>query len=390
MNKIIRTSESLIVNAKRKSEICVIFYPPYYATELERPVDDNCELRFVPSAIRRSAYFDGLLKVLQILNIDYDMINICGADSEILSNYKQVWVFCTDEMNAADQQRILKYTKDGGQSVIFPYLPDREMSQRPCTIIRDALKVSPSHLEAIDSPLIDILGFKDIKCANPQVTYSESSLAGSEIIARNINGAACGFIIAHGKGSLIHLGAWLGFDTEGHKPVYEAILKRSGANLRHANCDNANLIVRERFTNENSALLFAANYYNEDYEGKVTYHHPESGETISIPYSGDKMLWPRLYGVLSPVCLEVSEGLKILHSTSDILDVAVSNGDLEITIYGNRDLAGEMVFEGANISKLKSAAIGDNAVKTIHDKKRIVLSYSHIHKKEFILHVKID
>ena len=42
MNKIVKTSESLIVEAKRKAEVCVLFYPPYYATELERPETGAC------------------------------------------------------------------------------------------------------------------------------------------------------------------------------------------------------------------------------------------------------------------------------------------------------------------------------------------------------------
>ena len=81
-------------------------------------------------------------------------------------------------MNAADQQTIVDYIRAGGNAVIFPYLPDREMSQKPCTVIRDALSVSPSGKEIIDSPLIDIFDLKDIKCANPQIIYSEESLAG--------------------------------------------------------------------------------------------------------------------------------------------------------------------------------------------------------------------
>ena len=145
-----------------------------------------CELQFTASAIRRPAYFDGLLKVLQILNIDYDMMDLTKASAEAMKNYKQVWAFSTDEMNAADQQTIVDYTKAGGNLVIFPYLPDREMSQKPCTIIRDALSIYPSGKEIIDSPLIDVFDLKDIKCANPQIIYSEESLAGAEIIARTI------------------------------------------------------------------------------------------------------------------------------------------------------------------------------------------------------------
>ncbi|MGB8357399.1 MAG: beta-galactosidase, partial [Bacteroidales bacterium] len=295
MNQIVSTSEDLIVYAKRRAEVCVLFYPPYYATELERPVSESCGLQFTPSAIRRPAYFDGLLKVLQILNIDYDMADLSKASAASLEKYRQVWAFSTDEMNAADQKTIVDYVSAGGNVVIFPYLPDREMSQRPCTIIRDALSVYPSGKEIIDSPLIDIFDMKDIKCANPMITYAEASLTGAEIIARTLHGSPCGFSKALGRGTVIHLGTWLGFDTEGHKPVYEAILKRSGAKLRQASASCEFINVRERFTDKNSAILFAGNCYNEEQTGKVTYTHPETSETVNLPFSQNEMLWPALY-----------------------------------------------------------------------------------------------
>ncbi len=187
-----------MLNAKLK--YASFFIPHIMQQNWKDLLRERCELQFIPSAIRRPAYFDGLLKVLQILNIDYDMIDLGKASADTLRKYKQVWAFCTDEMNAGDQQTIVDYTKAGGNMVLFPYLPDREMSQKPCTIIRDALSLFPSGKEIIDSPLIDIFDLKDIKCANPQITYSEESLSGAEIIARTINGTACGFIKELGKG----------------------------------------------------------------------------------------------------------------------------------------------------------------------------------------------
>jgi len=390
MSRVVSTSERVIVAAKRKAEICVAFYPPYYATELERPVDGACELEFTPSAIRRPAYFDGLLKALQVLNIDYDMVDLSRARLEPLGQYKQLWAFTTDELNAREQQIIVDYAKAGGHAVLFPFLPDREMSQQSCTIIRDALAVSPSGHEITDSPLIDVVGLKDVKCANPQITYTEQSLAGAEIIARTVHGTACGFTKALGRGSVAHLGTWIGFDTEGHKPVYEAILRSSGAKLRHASADSVNITVRERFTDDNSAVLFVGNYYNEEQQGRVTYTHPESGEAITIPYAQNKMLWPPLYGVLTPLCLEVSDGLKILHSTSDILGVTHRAGQLEIVLHGDRDLPGEIVFEGSKVKKIKSATIGDEAVKIVSDDRRTALVYGHKHQKEMILSIMMD
>ncbi len=390
MNKIIKTSESLIVDSKRKAEVCVLFYPPYYASELERPAGAKCELQFKASDIRRPAYFDGLLKVLQVLNIDYDMIDLTKASAQSMKNYKQVWTFSTDEMNASDQQTIVNYTEAGGNLVIFPYLPDREMSQKPCTIIRDALSIYPSGKEIIDSPLIDVFDLQDIKCANPLIIYSDESLAGAEIIARTLKGTACGFAKALGNGSLTHLGTWIGFDTEGQKPVYEAILNRSEAKLRQAHSDNENIAVRERFTGEKAAVLFIANYYNEEQTGKVTYTHPENGETITIPYLQDEMLWPALYGVLSPVCMKVTDGLKILHSTSDVLNIKYSDDQVEITLYGDRDLQGEIVFEGPGIKKINSATLDSEPVRIIRDEKRISCIFSHKHRSEITLKINLD
>jgi beta-galactosidase len=389
MSKLVKTTESLIVEAKRRAEVCVLFYPPYYATELERPETGASELVFNASSIRRPAYFDGLLKALQVLNIDYDMADLCQVSAEKLRIYKQVWAFSTDEMNGRDQQIIVDYAKAGGNLVIFPCLPDREMSQKPCTIIRDELDIVPAGKEMIDSPLIDIYDLKDIKCANPQVIYSEESLTGAEIIARNIRGSACGFTKPLGNGTVIHLGTWIGFDTEGHKPVYEAILQKSGATLRQASANSDYITVRERFTDSQTALLFIANYYNEEHTGKVRYTHPESGETISIPYTQDEMLWPALYGVLTPVCMEVSAGLKVLHTTSDILNIEEADGQLRITLLGDRDLPGELVFEGSGVSRIHSATIDGEGIGMVRVKDRIILNYSHKHKAEMVLNLNI-
>jgi len=389
MSKIVKTSESLIVSARRRAEICILFYPPYYATELERPVESVCELNFIPSAIRRQAYFDGLLKALQLLNIDYDMIDLTRTSSDKLGAYKQVWTFSTDEMNAGDQQTLVNYIKSGGNCVLFPYLPDRDMLQRPCTIIRDSFSISPSGSESIDSPLIDIYDLKDIKCSNPQITYSEESLKNAEIIARTVNGVPCGFTKTLGNGVLIHLGTWIGFDTEDHKHVYEAILNKSGAKLRQASAGNENLSIRERFTEDNSAILFAGNYYNEEQTGNVTYTHPESGEIIKIPYVNNESTWPPLYGVLTPLCLLISDGIKILHSTSDILGVNTIKGQIEITLYGDRDMPGEIVFEGGNINNIRFAKLNNKPVKLVRDDKRVSFMYNHEHKNEMILKIKI-
>lgn len=389
MSRMLKVSGDIIVEAQRRAEVCVLFYPPAYATELERP-SGGSDLRFVPSAIRRPAYFDGLLRVLQVLNIDYDMADLNRATAGSLSHYKQVWAFVTDEMDAPAQQTIADYITGGGNAVIYPYVPDRELSQKKCTVLRDALNLSPSGSEIIDSPLIDILSYRDIKCSNPIMTFSEESLAGTDIIARTINGTPCGFTKNVGKGIVTYIGTWIGFDTEGHKPVYEAIVKRSGAELRQASSDNDYLTVRERFAGNGKVLLFVANYFNEERSGRITYTHPKSREAVNLPLSGKGITWPALYSVLTPVCLEISKGLHILHSTSDILGHEMKDGELCLTLCGDRDLKGETVFEGHSAVNIRSADIGGTRVKITRVDDRIALTYRHKHKKDMILKIRIS
>ncbi len=390
LSGIIKVSGDIITDAERKADVCVLFYPPYYATELERPTGNEGGLKFIPSAIRRSAYFDGLLKVMQILNVDYDMADLNSATVESLERYKQVWLFATDEMDASAQQTVADYISQGGNAVILPYLPDREMSHRQCTVLRDIIGVYPAGTEIIDSPLIDILGFSDIKCSNPMITFSEESLNGAEVIARTLNHTPCGFTKRVGNGTVVFIGTWTGFDTEGHKPVYEALLNRAGAKLRHASATSEYLTVRERFTATGKAMLFAANYYNEEHSGRIYYTHPQTGEPVSFPMVIGEMVWPPLYGILTPVCLPLSDDLKILHSTSDIVDYKVEPGRLLIKLTGDRDLPGEIVFEGSRAANIISAETDRHPVEIRRIGERIALIYNHKHMDEVILEIKLD
>jgi len=113
--------------------------------------------------------------------------------------------------------------------------------------------------------------------------------------------------------------------------------------------------------------------------------HPETGEEISFPYTKLEMLIPALYGILTPVCLDVAPGIRMLHCTSDILGVLETKDHIEITLYGDRDLYGEIVFEGPGVSRIKSASIDNDPVKIISDSKRIAIAYAHAHRRDIKL-----
>jgi beta-galactosidase len=385
MSRILATAGEHILASRRKAEVCVLFYPHYYATELERPETGNSDLVFNAASIRRPAFFDGVLKALQLLNVDYDMADLTRIQSSDLTKYRQVWSFSTDEMDRKDQQVLIDYMDSGGNLVMFPMLPDREMNQQPCTLLRDAVGIHPSGIETIDSPLIDIIGNLDVKCANPQVVYQVNGREDVEVIARTLRGTACGFAKHVGKGTIFHVGTWLGFDTEGHRKVYLDILKRSGAFLKNGDSDQLFLTVRERFAPDGKGLLFVANYYNEEHQGIIKYTHPSDGDLISIPYRGESGRWPALYGLITPLCLEIVPGLTLLHSTSDLLGTGHAGESVTLSLTGNRDLMGEMVFEGPLADDIASVHLQGEKLTIMRDGNRAILIYPHEHQKEQIL-----
>jgi len=385
MNMLIRVSENLILSASRRAEVCVLFYPPYYTTELERPSGGNQDPAINASMVRRPAYFDGLLKALQVLNIDYDMADLTQDTSADLQKYRQVWAFSTDVMDEQSQRKLVDYTENGGHLVIFPCLPERDLNRETCTVLRDAIRISPSGTEFIDSPLISILGFQDIKCANPQFIFEECNIPAEEVIARTLSNHICGFRRKLGRGILIYPGTWMGFDTEGHLPVYKALLEDSGAKLQNAFVGHPNLTIRERFTGDNRAILFIGNYFNEEFMGYASYTHPETKELVNIPFNGGKVCWPPLYAVLTPVNMEISAGLNILHCTSDILDILKQSDTLKLHLIGDRDLIGELVLEGPETGRVSRIEGPQGVIQQNLESGRLIANYQHIHQQEIFL-----
>lgn len=389
MSNIIHTAGNIILSSERKAEICVLFYPPYYTSELERPETGNASLDFVPAKIRRPAYYDGLLKALQLLNVEYDMLDLTKIDTDDLKKYKQVWAFSTNEMDEFSQIILAAYAFQGGQLVVYPAFPDRDLSQLPCTILRDALGLAPLAKENIDSPLIDLFNLKDIKCANPQLIYDENALHSDEVIARTINGNVCGFVRKTELGSVVHIGTWLGFDTEGHKPAYLALLQLSGAKLWNAVADSDYITVRQRFANDKS-MLFIANYYNETHLARVQYLHPATGEQLNIPLIGDGIEWPGINATLIPLGLDLAPGLKLLHTTSDVLACEADENRLQLTLHGHHELPGELVIEGSQANRCCKASINDIDCSFTKLNDRVVIHYNHLKNNSILVQLNFE
>ena len=87
------------------------------------------------------------------------------------------------------------------------------------------------------------------------------------------------------------------------------------------------------------------------------------------------MLWPALYGVLTPVCMEVSDGLKILHSTLIFSALQKLMNSLKLPFTGIVIWQGKLFSKERILKKLNQFCTLDGEVQSrmIRDKKIVLL-----------------
>jgi len=129
------------------------------------------------------------------------------------------------------------------------------------------------------------------------------------------------------------------------------------------------------------------NYYNEVQPATVYYKHPGTGEQVKLPLGKGAMEMPGLYAFLSPVGLKLSDGLQLLHTTSDLLGVEKTDWGWTLQLNGHRDLLGELALEGSGIEKITGFFLDDMPITYKMFEGKMVVNYSHLHNKEFALKI---
>jgi beta-galactosidase len=350
INNFINTFEQEIAETKKKSKICVLFYQKYYATELAKNITkEKCDIDFDPIKIRKTAYFDGILKVLQILNIDFDMLDIEVCTKDDMDKYEQIWMFSCDYMDENSQLKLADYAKTGGNLIVYPTLPKYNLVLEPCTILRDEIGcIKQEKLKILDAPKLQVFDNIDIAVLNPVVSYELNNDA--EQVIKAPDGECAGFVCDCGQGRVFVLGTYFGFTIQEHQKAYLDIINKMGAGFKFADRTGERLVVKQRFNKEFS-LLFVGNYFNEMEQDSIYYTHPVSGKKIQILLTGEKLNIPALYGFISPINKQLIDGVNLLHTTSDVLDIKIDKEVILITIQGDSTLQGEMAFEG-NVKKI--------------------------------------
>jgi len=339
--KLASTFGTLACKAKARSKVALLFYKPYYCTELVNTYDlQKAGLSYDPKAIRDNILYEGMAKVLKMLNCDYDILDLELVKTKDLLEYRQVWVMSLEYMDAESQKALSNYALGGGHLVILPRIPRYDLSMRPCEIIKQSLKIGEAQEISPRMPTVEFFDVKEIAVLNPVQVFNEPA---AEPVALLSDESVCGFIKHFGSGWALVLGTAFGHSVQENIEAYSRILKMD--DIRgNALSTNSRLIVQE-FFGDGYAFLFVANYYRTPESGYITFSDPVSGSEKKMPY-GHELSVPPLSGLLIPVGVPVQGAravdARIAFSTSQVLSAFEKGGSIYMELHGHPRSDGEL------------------------------------------------
>ena len=265
VNKIITELGEDFLKSKAKAEICVGFYQPYFMTEFissqigkESKLDvNNLGLFLDPRFLREEVLFNGLLRSLQTLNIEYDLYDLQNRNYEQIASYKQLWVTSAEYMDVETQKFLIEYVKYGGNLIIYPVLPYKDLYLNDCNLLIKNIGVDVRFIESAKK--INALDVNEIfTYFNRKQVYSGNKI---KKIAATDENELCGFSKKLGKGKITTLGFSFGYTTEEHLLLIERLLKLNGVEIKNEfRSNDIHFVIRET---ERFKYVFLINYDNQ-------------------------------------------------------------------------------------------------------------------------------
>lgn len=286
INHFIKREKENLILSYTKSDISIGLYKPYFYSELinsqllkEKKLNvSKLGLNYDSRFVREEMLFNGLLRILQTLNFNYDIRELDNTSVEDLLKYKQMWMLTTDFMDKETQSKLVHYVKKGGHLIIYPTLPYLDEYLNPCTILKDEFNISVSKRIGVNK--INAFGIEDLYTLSPEKEIYEAN--DNEAVATTKLGEICGIRGRIEQGSVTLFGFGISYTTDEHLTFIKKIVSLN--NIRkeiNISDPDIQFVVRR---GKSYDYLFLLNYHNSNkkvsVDGKVINLNPFSCKVI--------------------------------------------------------------------------------------------------------------
>ncbi|MBN1269028.1 MAG: beta-galactosidase [Kiritimatiellae bacterium] len=305
----------LLVRTEKPAGLAVGFYPPLYETEFLFPkLQKQSHMNpadfglMDPVSFRDRAYFDGVIRILVKKNVPYDLADLTTRSAENLLKYRTLVVLSSEMMDAATQAKLVEYVHSGGRLVIFPVLPQYDLSLAPCRILQEKLGIHEAG--PAESGRVYMGRLKDIPVAGKRLRLQAK---GATVLAKTAANEVVGIEKRMGKGVARCFGFQVHYSIEEHPSLWSAMMELDDA-ARNAWTDNDCLQVEVRYAGS-EAILFVGNFHRAPRWSHVTVRHPQETDPIDLGL----VRLAGLTGLLLPICLRLGPALTLLYAHGELI-----------------------------------------------------------------------
>ena len=317
---IIKSFGSQLSDTVKDYDIAVGFYPVYYETEyLSGPEIEKLENRKI------KLFYDGMCRLLQLANINYKFVDIQKVTDSELKKYPSLFVFSLEFMDEATQRKLAAYAEGGGKLILNPALPDKNLNMEKCTILSDALGISPAGKAARTFYLMNGLDFM----AEGEVNLFTAP-SSAKIVATSLEKQPCAVQVQVGKGSAVAAGMGMYHLFDYHIDVIRELAALAGVKPSIKVQKDLQATLRK---NDDYGFLFLTNYNDVPRETKITMTLPGEKKPTTFPVSGKISIMNRRCYVL-PLNVPFSSGGRIRYSTAEIIGARETSGKNELSVRG--------------------------------------------------------
>ncbi len=382
MNRWIRANETNLVPAKKKANVGVSFYKPYYETEFFYPLfikdkyfrPEKVGLTYDYKWLREAFYYEGLLKVLNMLSVAHEIPDLEVQSIEELLQYEVLWVFCLEVMDAKTQSKLVDFVKQGGRAIFYPVLPKFDLQGNSCEILKKGLEIEGENLLF---PVESKVSYFNQEPVNGLPILCEFQPNGSTPIAK-FGRKICGFEKQVGKGRATVMGTIPNYQIAEHIDVFQQFLTKDGIKSEVVSSDQD--IVTHLRKGPQGSFLFVLNFHPVEKDFVLDLNL--NGNSLRIP-SVRKLSIPGTYGVIMPIDQKISKG-KIVYSTSEFLGESKEGTGTKLILKGSKEIMGEILLSLENAPQ--KVLIQGKETKFEKTKDGILVKYRHP-SKEFTLEI---
>jgi beta-galactosidase len=361
-----------VTAARRKAGTGVVFYWPYWQTELFYPLFERKTLidpaglgiDFDMKQYREAVLVDTWIKFLDRSNVSYDIVDLQAASRESLSSYEKLIVLTLPFMDGESQEKLAGYVKDGGSLFFGPSIPRWDLSFEACDTLGKALGVEKG--DRIEEAKIDVPGCSYVACMAH--AYSIESKGDQQVLAvSSKEKKPCCIRKSLGRGSFTWLSAVFSHATVEHAAIFNDLALKDLSGGRVV-CSKPRVSASCLYSDAGS-WLFAGNVHQEALESTISLPGLLDGE---IPVT-----LPPKASIFAPVNLPLPGGAgKIVYSTADVIEIISQDGKVIMDVYRERGSCSRVLLE----LSFRPAAVSLDGMAVAHstdEKGRTLLSLEH-------------